>query len=155
MRERLFLANWMTQGTCSWNTILKRVIYALYFAFYNVFLRPTCNRRCAMLCRGWCPSIWTEWQNYHTTLIFWDKQGYQLFSGDTVCVTNCLFAALPRSSRSRAAPRQGLSEELSVIPVFSLMHPSISNILGRACCWWQGPSRVPGVTKRPGPESDA
>lgn len=46
----------MTQGRCSRNTILKRVIYTLYFAFYNVFLRPTRDRRCTMLCRGRGPS---------------------------------------------------------------------------------------------------
>lgn len=55
-RERLFLVNSITQGRCSRNTIPKRVIYTLYFAFCNAFLRATCHRRCTMLCRAWCPS---------------------------------------------------------------------------------------------------
>lgn len=46
----------MIQRRCSRNTILKRVIYTLYCAFCNVFLRPRCNGRCTMLCRGWCLS---------------------------------------------------------------------------------------------------
>lgn len=92
MRGRLFLANWMTHGTCSWNTILKRVIYTLYFAFCNVFLRPTCNRRCAMLCRGWCPSITLPPSNSVQI-----SASQQLLSGTT--------SSTPEQTSAKAAPR--------------------------------------------------
>lgn len=94
---------------------------------------------------------WTEWQDYHTILVWWDgKTRVIVFCGHNLCDKLNSVADLPRSSESRAAPGQGMGEELRVTPVSavpSLMHPTASAPMGRAWCWSQGPSAVLDAAK--------
>lgn len=101
----------------------------------------------------WISSIaerpWPEWQDYHTALVFWDSQGHQIFSVDTVCVTNYSGTARAGLLQDKGCVR---SSAWPLCPPWCI--PQHLNILGRACCWSQGLSTVPDFAKRPGPESD-